>query len=324
MLLKTHAYSIGVDLGNDSVKLAQLGSNGKGLRLIASSSESRPQDVKPGSADWQRWAVDTIRRLTANGGFQGKETVAAMPAADVFIEHMRMPSTNSGALQDAIFSNIKQKLPFEPVKENVMIKYTPTEMGNVLVMVTERSIIDRHVALYEKANLNINSIGVWPAALTNCYSSFFGRRKCDIEAIVMLLDIGPNCTNVVICRQKSPLFACSIPIGAVQLGDEKTVTTLARQLTACGRRFGSMYESLRIERMVFLSGQIVDTDVCAAIAKQLKMPARMQDCLAAVKIAYHDRLGIDRRASASTEMTPVQKQAQANWATAFGLSLSQN
>ena len=110
----------------------------------------------------------------------------------------------------------------------------------------------------------------------------------------------------------------------VQLGDEKTVTTLARQLTACGRRFGSMYESLQIERMVFLSGQVVDRDVCAAIAKQLKMPARMGDCLAAVKIAYHDRLGIDRRASASAEMTPVQKQSQANWATAFGLSLSQN
>lgn len=349
-LVKTRAYPIGVDLGNDSLKLAQLGSNGKGIRLIASSSENRPPDLEPGSADWQRWAVNTIRQLTANGGFQGKEVVAAMPATEVFIEHMRMPTTNSSTLQDAIFSNIKQNLPFEPVKENVMIKYTPTEMGNVLVIATDRQIIDRHVALYERANLHINSIGVWPAALTNCYSRFFGRRRCDIEAtvsigvwpaaptncysrfygrrrcdieaIVMLLDIGPNCTNVVICRQKSPLFACSIPIGAVHLADEKVITELVRELTTCGRSFGSMYQDLRIERLVLLSGQVVDRDVCATIATQLKVPARMGDCLAAVKIAEHDRLGIDIRTPASGEMTPMQKQAQVNWATAFGLSLS--
>lgn len=322
-LLKIRAYPIGVDLGNDSLKLAQLGSNGKGTRLIASSSEIRPPDVQPGSADWQRWAIDTIRQLTAGGGFQGKEVVAAMPATDVFIDHMRMPTTtSSSSLQDAIFSNIKPKLPFESAKENVMIKYTPTEMGNVLVMATDRRIIDRHVALYEKANLHINSIGVWPAALTNCYSTFFGRRKCDIAAIVMLLDIEPNCTNVVICRQKSPLFACSIPVGAMQLGHEKTITELARQLTACGRRFSSIYQNLRIERLVLLSGRAVDRDVCTTIATQLEVPARMGDCLAAVKIDYHDRLGIDRRAPASGEMTPRQKQGQVNWATAFGLSLS--
>jgi Tfp pilus assembly PilM family ATPase len=321
-LLKTRAYLIGVDLGNDSLRLAQLASNGKGIRLIASGSEGRPPDVEPGSANWQRWAADTIRRLTANGGFQGKEVVAAMPATEVFIEHMRMPTTNNTTLQDAIFSSIKDKLPFEPVKQNVMIKCSPTEMGNVLVMATDRRIIDRHVALYEKANLHINSIGVWPAALTNCYSTFFGRRKCDIQAIVMLLDIAASCTNVVICHQKSPLFACSIPIGAVQLGDEKTITKLVRELTACGRRFGSMYQDLRIERLVLLSGRVVDRDVCATIAAQLKVPVRMEDCLAAVKIAYHARLGIDRRAPASGEMTPRQKNGQVNWATAFGLSLS--
>ena len=67
--LKGRAYPIGVDMGRDSLKLAQLGNNGKGIHLIAGGSENRPADVEPGSGDWQRWAIEAIRRLIAKGRF---------------------------------------------------------------------------------------------------------------------------------------------------------------------------------------------------------------------------------------------------------------
>ena len=335
---KNHAYSrvpilqlaakwrpIGVDIGDDSLKLVQLGNNGNGMTLIAGGSENRPDDVKPGSGEWQRWAIETIQRLTMNSDFRGREATAAMPASEVFIDHIRMPKKDNHKLklEDAIFSKIKQKLPFEPVRNNVMIKYISTEDNNTLVMVTERKIIDRHLAIYEKAGLVIKSIGVWPVALTNCYVSFFGMRKSDIEAIVMLICIEANCTNVVICHHKNLLFARSIPIGNKQLADEKVVTRLVLELSACRRQFGSMYQNAQIERLIFLSSNAVDRDVCATIAKQLEMPAQMGDCLAAAKIADPDRLGIpmDEGAGASAE-TVLEKWGQVNWATAFGLSLS--
>lgn len=335
---KNHAYSrvpilqlaakwrpIGVDIGDDSLKLVQLGNNGNGMTLIAGGSENRPDDVKPGSGEWQRWAIDTIQRLTMNSDFRGREATAAMPASEVFIDHIRMPKKDNHKLklEDAIFSKIKQKLPFEPVRNNVMIKYIPTEDNHTLVMATERKIIDRHLAIYEKAGLVIKSIGVWPVALTNCYVRFFGMRKSDIEAIVMLICIEANCTNVVICHHKNLLFARSIPIGNKQLADEKVVTRLVLELSACRRQFSSMYQNAQIERLIFLSSNAVDRDVCATIAKQLEMPAQMGDCLAAAKLADPDRLGIpmDEGAGASAE-TVLEKWGQVNWATAFGLSLS--
>jgi len=323
--LKNRTYPIGVDVGRDSLKLAQLGNNGRGINLIASGSENRPADVNPGSGDWQRWAIEAIRKLIANGKFSGRNVVAAIPASEVFIDQIKMPGTpktNDCKLDDAIFSKIKQKLPFEP--EDAMIKYIPTERDNILIIATERKIIDRHLAIYEKVNLAIKSIGVWPVALTNSYTSFFGRRKADIEAIVMLLEIEANCTNVVICRAKTLLFARSIPVGAKQLNGEKTVgtaffnksqdgdptTRLVLELTACRRYFGSMHKEAPIERLIFLSGQAADRDVCWTIAKQLEIPAQMADCLAAVETEDPYRLGMDRRG------------CRVNWATAFGLSLS--
>jgi len=320
--LRNRPYSIGVDAGNDSLKLVQLVQNGKGVSLMAGSRENRPADVKPGSVDWQRWAIGALREAMASGRFRGKEVVAAIPASEVFIDNIKigfpfhnksqnrgsMPKTSGNKLPRDVSSKIEQKLPFG--LDDAMVKYVPTEEDNALVMATERKIIDRHLAMYEKAGLTIKSIGVWPTALTNCYTEFFGRRRADLETIVMLLDMEANSTNIVICRHKNVLFAASIPMGAKQLGDDKTVTRLALELTGCRRRFTSIYRHARIERLIFLSGPAVEADLYVTIAKQLEIQAQMGDCMAAVEIANPYRSGIDRR------------DIHVNWATAFGLSLS--
>jgi len=344
--LKNHTFSIGVDVGDDNLKVVQLGSNGAGISLIDGGYENRPVNVEPGSIEWQRWAIDAIRKVMASGKFHGRNVISAIPANEVFIDHIRVPKTNGAELDDVIFSKIKQKLPFEPIRENTMIKYIQTEDNNAVVMATERKIIDRHLAIYEKTGLKIKSIGVWPVALTNTYTKFFGRRKADLQAIVMLVCIESNCTNVVICRHKNLLFARSISIGAKQFdgqiyskynGDasdpatarqdsaetsaEKTLARLVLELTACKRHFISMHPGAQIERLVFLSGQPVNKDICTSIAKQLEMPAQIGDCFAAVQVTEPRRLGVDRRLSTAPE-TFVQKKQQINFTTAFGLSLS--
>jgi hypothetical protein len=316
-----------VDIDDNTVKLVQLACNGKSISLIAGGIKNVPPNVKPGSGNWQRWVIEAIRELTSDGNFRGGDVIAAMPAGEVFVDHIRMPKTKDGSgtddkLQDAIFSKIKQKLPVEP--DAVMVKYIPAEENNFVVMAVERTIVDRHLAIYENANLQIKSIGVWPMALINSYTRFFGRRKADIEAVVMLLQIDTNRTNVVICRHKNLLFARSIPIGTKQLANDETVgtsspdkpqngdpaTRLVLELTACRQHFGSMYRKAQIERLIFLLCQTGAKDICAAIAKQLEMPAQIGDCLAAVKIVDPSHSGMDRR------------NCQVNWATAFGLSLS--
>jgi len=179
-----------------------------------------------------------------------------------------------------------------------------------MVLATERAVIERHLAIYERAGLAIQSIGVWPVALASCYARFFGRRKSDFDAIVMLLDIEPDCTNVVISRHKNPLYGCSIPMGTKQLKDEKLVGRLVMELIACRRQFLSLYTNVQIERLIFLSGLAVDADIYRAVAQQLEVQAQMGDCMAAIELTDPDRLGLDRR------------NGKVSWALAFGLSLS--
>jgi len=300
---------IGVDIGADSILVAQLETNAKGVSLIAGGSKIRPPDVEPGSVEWQRWAIEAMRELINSGQFRGKDVIAAIPAAEVFIDHVKMSKAEKkDRWEDSILSKIKQKLPAQA--EQSSIKYIPTEEDNVMVMATEHKIIDRHLAIYENAGLQIKSIAVWPTALANSYTRFFGRRKTDVETIVMLVDIKADRTDVVICRHRTLLFARSIPIAVKQLAGEQVISRLVSELHGCSGQFGSMHRKARIERLIFLSGQAVDRDICATIAKQLEMPAQMGDCLAAVEVANPACSGIDRRG------------CQFSWAAAFGLSLS--
>jgi Tfp pilus assembly PilM family ATPase len=322
-LLKNHTYSIGIDVRHDSLKLAQLGSNGQDISVIAGNMKLRPEQIEPGSSDWQRWIIENIRLLTTYGDFHGKEVIAAMPETDVFIDHIKMPKLNNCKPRDAIFSKIKQKLPFEPLEENTVMQYIESEQDNVLVMASERTVIDRHLAIYEKAGLSIKSICVWPLALTNCYVKFFGRRKSDLEAIVMLVCIEESCTNVVICRHRNLLYAHSMAIGLKQLIDEQAVSRLVMEITSCKRQFNIMYRNAQLERLIFMSGQVINKDVCTSIARQLEMPAQVGDCLAAVKIAKSCRLGKDiDDGKGRTDGQIDRRDCPVNWAVTFGLSLS--
>jgi hypothetical protein len=95
------------------------------------------------------------------------------------------------------------------------------------------------------------------------------------------------------------------------------------EITSCKRQFNMMYRNAQIERLIFLSGQAVNKNVCATIARQLEMPAQVGDCLAAVEIAKSCRLS--REVENSKENTGGQidrRDCPDNWAVTFGLSLS--
>ena len=148
---KDHSYPIGVDMGDDTVKIVQVanGNGSSGVKLISGGSKNRPGDIEPGSSDWQRWAIETLQELITNGNFRGKDVVAAMPSGEVFIDHMKMPRAKDGKVEDAVISAIKPKLSYD--SEEAMIKYTQTEDDNILVTAVDRKKIDIHLAIYEKA-----------------------------------------------------------------------------------------------------------------------------------------------------------------------------
>lgn len=307
-ILKSKTYPIGIDVTDDGLRLSQLREKGKNLVLVAGSSEDRPQEIQTDSADWQRWAIDAVRKIISGGRFYGREVVASIPPSDVFIEHLKIQKIDNRSIEELVLAKAKQKLP--PEFADAMIKYIPSEEDNYVVAATPKRIIERHLAIYENADLHISSIGIWPLALTSCYARFFGRRQTDLQTVVMLIDISQSHTNLVVCRHRALLFAKSIPLGKKQLDSTDAVGSLILELTGCMKQFSSLYRKAQIQRLVFISGQAVDRETCGKIAKQLQIAAQVGDCMSAVEVARNGILALERRNN------------YISWAASFGLSLS--
>ncbi len=301
-------------MGQDVLRLAQFANNGNNMNLIAAGKENRPEDIVFGSSNWQRWAIAAIRKLIVNGKFHGSDIVAMMPASEMSINNMKIPGIRGNKSSDAVLLTIKDKLAIN--LDQTMVKYIASEEDNVLVTSAERKKIDRHLAIYEQANLRIKSICAWPIALINAYTSFFGRRQSDTKSVAMLIDMDANYSNVVICRHKKLLFAKSIltETSLAEIGEtDEMVERFATKLTACIEYFGSIYKNIQVDRLVFFCGSnhaANERGIYVKIAKFLGIPAQLGDCLAAVEIDSSQVCGIERRDS------------EFSWAIPFGLSLS--
>jgi len=302
-------YLIGVDLGHDALNMAQLAHRSEGMVLLEGRRVPRPSEVGPGTPQWQRWAIDAIGQARRHSNFSGKDVIAALPASDVFIDHIDSPRTSGRNIEETIFAKIKSKIPFSRDRKDVAIKYVATEQDHLMVFATERAVVDRHLAIYENTGLRIKTIGMWPLALASCCGTFFSRRRDELEAVVMLVNIQPECTNFAITRNDNPLFARSVRMGARQLYDESAIHRLGEALAAAREELGLLYKDVRPERLIFLTGQAVDKEICRSLAKQLETRAQLGDCLESVEIGKEQRVHL------------TDGNAEESWALAFGLSL---
>jgi len=309
-LLKHQVCPIGVDVTDDRVKLAQLAANGRGLELVHAASSGRPEQASPGSSKWQRWVLQALTENLAGNNFKGKDVIVSVPARELFIDHLKMPKGSKSKLEENLINKIKQRLPFD--HEQAVLKHVITEDNNVMVMVMNRERINRHLAVYEQSKMNIKLMNVWPLALANTYVNFFGRRKSDRDAVVIILDFEINNCNLLICRHRNPLFAKSVSIGISDLKTDEDFNHFMLEINACKRHFSSLYKKAIIERAIFLSGDNTSVEaqnIFVNIAKQLEVPAQIGNCMAAVNVL--NKVGFVER-----------RDCDFSWAAAFGLSLS--
>jgi len=316
-VLKKRVYPIGVDLGSGHLRMAQLGSDGEQLYLHAAACEVIPPGIRAGSPDWQRWAAEMIRQMAREGGFKGRKAISALPSHAVFIEQVRIPKLPEKKASQAALDKIAKRLPFpatEAAIKHITLAY-PSSNGelDVLVMATQQRQIDYHLAIHETAGLETAGISVWPQAMVNSYVRFFSRRAEDAETISLLIDIGSNHTNIVICRQTDLYFARMVPMGFNQLRTETAIDQWGGEIDACCRYYDAAGPGQRIGRLMFLSGLGIDKPICDRIAKlaqRMQVPAQMGDVLSAVE----RRPGLDELVD--------KRDNRINWTTAFGLSLA--
>ncbi len=309
---------IGVDLGSGYLRVVQLGQNEQGLFLQSAALRANPEDTEFRSAAWQHWAAETTRDLVRENDFRGKSVVTAIPSDDLFIDPIRISRSALKQINEILPQKLQHRLPF-PV-ENALFQHVVIDAGekndsdavDILAISANREDINRHLAIFEKAGLEVAGISMWPTAMIKSFMSFFCRRKNEEDATAILINVGTNHTNVVITRGPNLLFARVMSIGYIQLEQGQMVQRLFSEIDACMQYFSDSAAAAPIGRIVFLAGTGASQTLCdklAGLAQKMQVAAQIGDVLSAVEINHSPECLIDRR------------NCKVDWATAFGLSL---
>jgi type IV pilus assembly protein PilM len=214
----SNANPIGVDFGSDCLRMAQVQVTDGEPRIIAAASADVPSHVRNDANARASFFVETAKDLLAQGGFKGRRAVLALPAAQMYIQHLRIPKMDDEAMKKALPWEARGKIPIDPM--HALLRhvvageiYQDSEPKNeVILMAAAREVVNSMLTSAAKAKLDVIGMNVEPMALVDCFNHIY-RRKVDQACLNCYVDIGFKSTRAVIAEGDKILFARSIPIG---------------------------------------------------------------------------------------------------------------
>jgi type IV pilus assembly protein PilM len=208
---------IGVDFGSDSLRLAQVAPSGKEWKLVAAASADVPSHVRHDQNARMQFFIQTTKDLLGQGSFTGRGVVLALPAASMFIQHLRLPKMDEEAMKKAIPWEARGKIPIDPsqalLRHHIAGEVYQDQEAKceVVLMAAGRETVNQYLAMSAKARLDVVGMNVEPKAIVDCFTQIY-RRKNDVNITNMFIDIGCAGTRAFIARGAHIMFARVIHI----------------------------------------------------------------------------------------------------------------
>ena len=214
--------AVGVDLGTETLRLAQVEPDPDVPELVAAAA----RDVPPGAAEepvaFSDFCAGALKELWREGRFSGRRAVLGVPSSMMHLLHLRLPKLDAAGMQSAMAFEAAGKLPFDPVAgilRHHVVGDVYTNDGprqEVICTAVRRDHVELLLNAAEKARLDVAGLVAAPMALRDCFSRIY-RRATDVETGFCFVDIGRSATRVTIMRAGHLYFARSVPIGSEDL-----------------------------------------------------------------------------------------------------------
>jgi len=159
-----------------------------------------------------------VKELLVEGKFRGRQAILGLPAAAMFIQHLRMPKLDGEAMKKALPWELRGKLPIDPSHAQLRhviageIYEGQESKSEVIVIAAAREMVHSFLAAAARAKLDVIGMNVEPKAIVDCFSQLY-RRKSDEGVVNCYVDIGCAASRAVIAKGSEIYFARTIPVG---------------------------------------------------------------------------------------------------------------
>jgi len=219
---KKRVSPIGLDLGANSVKLVQFSADGREL-IEAARWDLSPAKDSSDATQSARW-VEALKRVQQNRKFQGRDVVVGLTKERLFLQNIRVPTSDESVLERVAQQEAASRLPF-PVGESDIRYLTAAEvrqgdtlMREVILVACHRPMLEEALNAVEAARLKPVAVDVEPLAMMRCNVRQF-RRDEDSEQRIMFVHVGQNKSMVLISQGERVLFVKYLQVGGQQMDE---------------------------------------------------------------------------------------------------------
>ncbi len=220
-LTRSKVQPIGLDIGSDSIRMLQLEQVGDSLSVVAALRRTRNggavcESGKPDNLQ------DTLRDMIRQGGFHGRQVVASLPREILHLKNLRLPLMPASELAGAVAFEAETIFPFDLSEARLhFIPAGEVRQGNetkqeVILLAALNADIDATLEQLHQAGLIVESFDIQPTALYRTVDRFVRRRE-DEQIVHVLVDVGFQCSQVVIGRGREINLIKMIDIGGRHL-----------------------------------------------------------------------------------------------------------
>lgn len=205
-------YGFGVDFSDSHLRLLQIKYKKDSFDIIGWSQRKIPKGiVEQGKIIKKEDFIEILKDAleNSNGSFVGGSVMVSIPEEKVFTRVIQVPlSKNTKELEETIKWETESNIPvsindiyydWQIIKEN-------QNKIDVLVMATNKDIIDNYLEVFDSVGLEV--VAVEPESLSIARSLIPKSHK----EYTLLIDMGNNFSNFVICKSGLPIFTSSSSI----------------------------------------------------------------------------------------------------------------
>jgi type IV pilus assembly protein PilM len=213
--------AVGLSIGTSSIKIVELKKTGKTWKLLHFGVVQLPDEVVVNREIINETAVvDSIKTLANQLKLKNKAVCTAISGTSLIIKRMTVEATNAKELQDAVFWEAEQYLPFD-VTEVVMdfqaLAKPVDKKTDVLLVAVKKSVLESYMSCVENSGLKPKIVDVDFFAMQNLLEANYPANPSEAVAIV---DIGASAMKIAVVHAGIPVFTKDSAIGGRNLTAE--------------------------------------------------------------------------------------------------------
>lgn len=212
---------VGLSIGSSSIKLIELKKSGNSWKLLHFGIVQLPEDVIVNREVMNQIAVvESIKTLVSQLKLKTTAVCTSLSGTSLIIKRMTLDVTNVKELQDQVFWEAEQYLPFEAsevVMDFQMLSRSKDNKTDVILVAIKKAVLDSYMGCIEEAGLKPKIVDVDFFALQNIFEATCPVNPSEAVAIV---DIGACASKFVIVHAGIPIFTKDTALGGRNLTAE--------------------------------------------------------------------------------------------------------